>query len=355
MRPGSPSDVTVPSLRAQFMIREIDATGVVDVPARELCRAVGMDLAQLEDPVSMIPLRQIGNVYEEAARRTGDDDLGLHVGERSGPAIVDVVDYAFISRPTLAKAYDDLRPLIATLYPEAELTLSVDGNVACFRYRLFDAREADSQRHRCESLLAGLVGLVHRAIGRAEPLLGVSFQHGKPRNVGEHQRIFRGPLQFDWHSYELAFSAHWLSVPLTTADPNLCAVLDRHLNDLLSRMPTAPTARRFTHDVRRRLAQVFRSGTVSLPLLAKSLGVSERTLQRRLHEEGTSLHELMEGVRSELSLSLLRDSDLSVAEVAQRLGYASLAAFSRAFRRWKGVSPAAHRRATRPVRPVSTA
>jgi AraC-like DNA-binding protein len=195
-------------------------------------------------------------------------------------------------------------------------------------------------------MLASLVGLVHRAIGRAEPLLGVSFQHGKPKSVAEHQRIFRGPLQFDWHSYELTFSPHWLSVPLTTADPNLCAVLDRHLNDLLARMPTSKS---FTHDVRRRLAHVFRSGTVSLPMLAKSLGVSERTLQRRLHEEGTSLQELMEGVRSELSLSLLRDSDLSVAEVAQRLGYASLAAFSRAFRRWKGVSPAAHRRATRPV------
>ena len=346
MRPGPLSEARVPGLRAQFMIRELDAAGVVDVPARDLCVAAGMDLDQLADPVALVPIRQLSAVYDEAARRSRDDDLGLHVGERAGPAVADLVDYAFISRPTLAKAFEDLHPLVAPLYPEAEVSLSVDGDVAAFRYRL-DAREAGSQRHRCEALMTSVLKLAERAIGHPKPLLGATFQHPEPRNTAEHLRIFRAPVQFGCPANEIAFSARWLDVPLATADANLCAVLDRHLRDLIARIPSTGDSKRFSHDVRRRLVQVFRNGGGGLPALAKGLGVSERTLQRRLHEEGTSMQELMEGVRSELSLSLLRDPDLSVAQIADRLGYTSLAAFSRAFRRWRGISPAAHRKASR--------
>jgi AraC-like DNA-binding protein len=231
------------------------------------------------------------------------------------------------------------------MYPEAEMALSVRDAVAVFSYRMAP-HEIDGQRHRCEALLTSVMKLAQRALGSEEAPLGVAFQHARPRDIAEHIRIFRCPVQFEWPANELSFAATWLSVPLATADANLCAVLDRHLSDLLARMPSSQA---FSHDVRRRLWRAYRSGVVRLPRLAKSLGVSERTLQRRLHDEGTSLQELAESVRYELSLTLLRDLRLSLSEIAQRLGYASQAAFSRAFRRWRGVSPAAHRKAEHPV------
>src|SRR5579864_6832827 len=284
MHLGSHAGPMVPSLRAQFMIREIDAARVLDLPARELCAAVGMDLAQLDDPIALIPLRQIAEVYLEAARRTGDDTFGLHVGERSGTSIVDLLNYAVISRPTLAKAYEDLRPLIARLYPEGELSLFAREGVAVFSYRI-DAHEAEINRQRCEALMASVLKLARRGLGREEPVIGVTFQHARPRDMSEHARIFQGPITFGWPANEMQFSAHWLSVPLATADANLCAVLDRHLVDLFARMPSADS---FAHDVRGRLLRSLRSGQINLSRLAKGLGVSERTLQRRLEEEGTS-------------------------------------------------------------------
>ncbi len=339
MAPMARSDVGVPSLRAQFMIREIDAARVVDVPARELCRAMGIDLVRLDDPVAMIPIRQIADVYEHAARLAHDDALGLHVGERAGPRIVDVI--AVMSRPTLAQAFEELRPLAARLYPEADIDLRErpDGT-AVFVYRV-DPHEADAQRHRCEALVTSVMKIAQQAIGHDDPPLGVAFQHAAPRSVQEHERIFRCPVHFGWPACELTFSARWIRAPLTTADANLSAVLDRHLKDLLARLPGAAS---FAHETRRRLLAAYRQGPLQLASLAKGLGVSERTLQRRLQEEGTSLQELTEAVRHELSLALLRDRALSLFEIAQRLGYASQAAFSRAFRRWRGVSPAAYRR-----------
>lgn len=350
MRAAQPSEVTVPGLRAQFLIRELDAAGVVvGQTGRDLCREVGIDVDGLADPLSRVPLRLLAKVYEVAAERCADDALGLHVGERSGPGVVDLVDYAFISRPTLAKAFEDLHALVAPLYPEAEVTLSVNDGVAVFGYRI-DEAEAPHHRHRCEALMSGVLKLAERALGARNPLLRVAFQHARPADIAEHRRIFAAPVDFDWPSNELVFAAHWLGVPLTTADANLCAVLDRHLLDLTARMAGSESPARFSYDVRRLLAQAFRQGTISLPMLAKRMGVSERTFQRRLESEGTSLQELMGGVRSELSLSLLRDSDLSLGEIAGRLGFASLGAFSRAFRRWQGVSPAEHRKALREPR-----
>jgi len=334
----------VPSLRAQFAIREIDAAKVVDVSARDLCAAVGIDLAQLEDPIATMPLRMIAQIYEEAAKRSGDDAIGLHVGEFSRTAFVDLVDFAMISRPTLAKAYEDLKPLISKLYPEGEIALTAADGVAVFSYRI-DPAEADLNRHRCEALMASVLTLARHAIGREEPVTSVAFQHARPRDVSEHERIFQGPVQFSSPVNEMQFSARWLDAPLATADPNLCAVLDRHLSDLFDRIPSSQS---FSHSVRRHLLRSLRSGPINLSRFAKGLAVSERTLQRRLEQEGTSLQKLIEESRHELSLTLLRRSHLSLAEISQRLGYATLASFSRAFRRWRGVSPAAYRRAQRP-------
>jgi AraC-like DNA-binding protein len=151
-------------------------------------------------------------------------------------------------------------------------------------------------------------------------------------------------VDFDCPATEIRFAADLLLAPVATADPNLSAVLDRHVHDLLIRLPTSV---RFSDRVRRTLLEAFGEGPPTLPRLAKRLGVSERTLQRRLNQEGTSLQKLLEDVRHELSLEYLRDSKLSVADVGLRLGYSSLAAFSRAFRRWTGASPAARRRGAR--------
>jgi AraC-like DNA-binding protein len=338
---------SVPSLRAEFMVREIDASGILRVPARELMREVGLDPASIDDPGAMFPLQPIADIYERAALLSGDDAFGLHVGESARPVIRDVIDYAVMCRPTIALAFRELGPLVPGLYPEAEIKLEVEGGTAVFSYRMAP-QEARAQRHRCEALVTTIMKIAERAVGHTEAPRSVAFQHARPRDTSEHERIFRAPVHFDWPATEIRFDARLLDAPVVTADPNLSAVLDRHMRDLLARLPTGA---RFADRVRRALLEVFRAGPPSLEQLAKRLGVSERTLQRRLSEESTTLQLITDEVRHELSLEYLRDRTLSVGDVGQRLGYSSLAAFSRAFRRWRGVSPAAHRRETGSIPP----
>jgi AraC-like DNA-binding protein len=336
---------SVPSLRATFMAREIDASGLLDVSARDLFREAGIDAALLDEPSAMVPLQPIAEVYAHAAVRTRDDAFGLHVGESSRLVVKDVIDYAVMSRPTIASAFDALGPLVRALYPEAEIKLVVRETTAAFSYRMAP-HEARAQRHRCEALLTTITKIAERATGRTDAPLSVAFQHDEPRDTSEHRRIFRAPVSFGCPSGEIRFKAEILQAPVASADPNLSAVLDRHVRELLARLPAS---QRFTDRVRKALTDAFRSAPPTLAGLARRLGVSERTLQRRLREEGTTLQVLTEDVRHELSLEYLRDPRLSVSDVGQRVGYSSLAAFSRAFRRWRGVSPAAHRRGTGPL------
>ncbi|HWY24103.1 MAG TPA: helix-turn-helix transcriptional regulator, partial [Nevskia sp.] len=91
--------------------------------------------------------------------------------------------------------------------------------------------------------------------------------------------------------------------------------------------------------VRQHILRGLRAGPVSIEAVAASLDLSERTLQRRLGECGATFNELIEGMRFELSQRYLRQDHLSLTEIGYLLGYSELSAFSRAFRRWAGVSP----------------
>jgi len=88
------------------------------------------------------------------------------------------------------------------------------------------------------------------------------------------------------------------------------------------------------------------AGTVSLQTVAKYLGTSPRTMQRRLTDSGLNFRALVEQSRFEIAGALLRDTDLKVQEIATRLGYSAPGGFSRAFARWAGCSPSAFRAAS---------
>jgi AraC-like DNA-binding protein len=138
------------------------------------------------------------------------------------------------------------------------------------------------------------------------------------------------------------FDASLLDAPFRTADPTTLALLEKHIEQA-----RAAASQAFTDRMRAAVRQCLRDGDVGIAHFARALGVSTRTLQRRLQEQGTSHRRLIDEVRRELALELLAAGEVSLGEAACELGFSRPAAFHRAFSRWTGTTPRAFQGAQR--------
>jgi AraC-like DNA-binding protein len=139
----------------------------------------------------------------------------------------------------------------------------------------------------------------------------------------------------------VVFDAALLEAPIVRADPALAAVLRRHAEDLLAALPDVTSAAAL---VRRHLGETLASQPPDVARAAKALGMSARSLQRKLEEEGTSFKAVVDEARRALAITHLRDERRSITDVAFLVGFSETSAFSRAFRRWTGKSPIDWRR-----------
>jgi AraC-like DNA-binding protein len=141
----------------------------------------------------------------------------------------------------------------------------------------------------------------------------------------------------------LEFDPRDLERPGPGADRSLLPIVEQHLDKLLESRSGAG----LVQDVRTVLAEMLCDGSPNVRSVARRLGMSVRTLQRRLEEHEVVFRDLVQGVRRELADRYLAERDANLTEVAFLLGYSELSSFDRAFRRWTGSTPVARRRVLR--------
>jgi AraC-like DNA-binding protein len=162
----------------------------------------------------------------------------------------------------------------------------------------------------------------------------VQLSHGRPANLAPYRRVFGSTPTFDADVSAVLFASSWLDRPIAGADPRLHAALNRAILEATAAGPMT-----FAEQVQGVLHQMILSGTASAASVARLFGIHERTLRRRLEDEGKHLQQLVNDERFEIAKQLLCNTGLPVAEIAAALQYADPNAFSRAFRSWAGLSP----------------
>jgi AraC-like DNA-binding protein len=307
--------------------------------AGELCQTVGLDARLLDDLEARVPLEMATALYDESARRTGDGGFGLHVAERSDYFAFDALGFAISTKQNLREAFEHLAAAITALQG-TRMELDVVADTAHLTFELPEEPTRPC-RHRTEAYMARVVRMIELATGARPKASRVAFRHAEPDEVSEHERIFRAPLAFGAPRNELVIEQRVLDVPLVRADPRLSEVLDRHVRDLVQRMPAEQT---LADQVRRYVRDAFPHGDFGLESIGRRMGLAPRTLQRQLSAEGTSYRQVLEQARQELALRYLAETRTPIKEVAVLLGYSELQAFYRAFERWTGLPPAAYRR-----------
>lgn len=306
--------------------------------------AAGLRSGDLFDAERMVDIDRLALALSCAADDLGDPALGLHLGANFDVEALGLVSYAVLNAATAEIGVNNLVRYLGSLVHGVHPKLTTRRGVTVLRITLDDA-DPEAFRHLHEAALLVLVRMLRRLVGDARwRPLGVSLAHDRPSNVSEHAKLFGVVPVFGNRVNEVRFDASVLSTEVPEADRSLLPVVEQRLQQVLH---IDPSGEPWLAELHLQIASRLCDGHPSLPDIAPTIGVSARTLQRRLASRGVVYRKLVEQVRRRLALQYLEQSGTDLTEIAFLLGYAELSAFAHAFQRWTGRSPGAHRRAHR--------
>lgn len=304
-----------------------------------MLEAVGLDRQALRDPALRIPYADLMMLSELAARVTKDVAFGLHVGEQVEQNSYGIIGHSVVTSATLGEALRTLERYLPIWTNVGVFRLNVDGSVAHFQWK-FSNGSLPEPRHDVEMTMATVARFNRFSPGAVWKPREVWFEHAKPKDVSEHARIFRAPVRFGMPVNSLLLDSSLLSGPLTGANPVAHQVITEAAEQCLA---TDPGKANLTQSVLSFIRQRLCSGDFGLQDASRYLGLSRRTLQRKLREESSSHRLLVEQARRDLSRCLLLGSEATATEAAYALGFSDPTAFHHAFQRWHGVPPQAYR------------
>jgi len=303
------------------------------INSRKLCEAVGLDASRLNDPHGRLPMRQLIALYETAARMTNDRAFGLHVGMRTSLRAFGVLGYVVMNSATVGLAFERMIRYLPIWTDGASFSLCREGSAVHLTWQYMDVGIAEC-RHDCEMTL--LTAIKVSQFSARE----VRFQHSRPKDDSELRRLFRAPVHFRMGANEAIFERSALSTLVRHADPDLCDLLMGNAEVMLA---AAPSKLDLTDRIRGAVRRSVSEGEMGLVPVSRAMGIGTRTLQRKLKACGTSFRGLLTEVRRELAEQHLRDPEMSIAEIADRLGYSHPSEFHRAFRGANGIAPRQYR------------
>jgi AraC-like DNA-binding protein len=306
----------------------------------QILRTLNFDGSVLSDAERFIPCSVFARILEEAARITRDHCFGLHFGERFNPKNIGPLAYVVLNSPTIAVADQQVTRYVKLYNQAGNASCMVEGERAYLQYVLCDL-EIESPRQQNEYGMAIRLNAIRMMMGSQWAPLEVQFAHAAPDEISEHQRIFGAPVLFGYKTNNFVIESELLTCQVPAADPRLYRIMKRYLEEILREMPENPGV---LASVRRVIAESMRDGDPSLRRVAKKMAVSPRTLQRQIKEHGMEFKNLVDDTRRHFALSYLKDRRNTLTEIAFLLGYSEASAFTRAFKRWTGVTPLVYRR-----------
>lgn len=330
-----------PKVSARMGALVIHRASLLGVEPALLVSGTGFDAQWLNDPEACMPLAVEELLWARAAHLTHKPSFGLFAAGLIRPGEFDVLDYAVRTAPDLRTALQRLARYNRLLHDLATFEIIPMGETTRIEHR-FDVAGLQPCPQAAEFTLASLVVVASQLCGKPVQALGVDFVHAALDTVDTYQAVFGVAPRFNHPVSCLVLASALLDCAVPAGDPGLSRIVTAHAEQLLAASHRPPE--NIASLVRRQLAEGMAHGQTSLQAVAQRLNLSERSLQRRLDEQGTRFADLLDEVRRALAMRYIADEHLALGEVAYLLGFSDPSAFHRAFKRWTGMTPAAARR-----------
>lgn len=300
----------------------------------------GISESALKGTQRRFPKRTFEGLWQAASEATGDPAIALRVSTMVKTNTLGIVGYLAAASESRRDAFELVKGLTPLLWENVECELESDGDVAFIRCRT--DRNLQMSRFTTEYAI-GLTVTMSRVLGagRSDPL-EARFSYSAPAYADEYERILRVPVRFDAGEDGVLFPISMMDSLNPSADAALRQLLQRYAAEQLAKIPSSV---RFSQCVRASVRSMLPLGGLTVETVAAQFRMSERTLRRRLREEATSYQEILDDVRAELARHYLTKEKREIVEVALLLGFSDQSAFTKAFRRWIGQTPADFARA----------
>ncbi len=309
--------------------------------AEAILASVGLDARRIRRKDARIPYFRLAALLEAASEVTGDPCFGLNFAATTDMRDMGLLAYVGLSSATLGAALRNMVRYIHVYNEGLQIELATQGETLEIHAEVVD-RRVQSERQLLEFSFRNFRRLLEVLAGQPIHPKWVTFRHNRGRDIATFERAFGAPVQFGAEKAVLALHRRHMATPVASADHRLLGVLQSYCEEILAKRHLDAD---LTHDVARQITSLLPSGRATLDIVAAELGMSKRTLSRRLAEHGTSFGASLDGLRNDLALRYLEDSDFPLGHIAYLLGYSDVSAFNHAFRRWTGSSPTRHRAA----------
>jgi AraC-like DNA-binding protein len=299
--------------------------------------AATFDRQKLDDAEGRISQEEYDALVECALRLTGDEAFGLRFGARTSAAAHQLLAHLVNSAASLRDALEALMRF-QSLLTEPSCRLEERDHEARVVYDIAPG-SARCRRFRAELAVVGFSRIV-QSFGRGARLREVAFEYPAPEYRSEYARLFEGVERFDQSFTGIVFDRELLAAVQLHHDTGFHRALELQAETRVARLGRSKS---YTERVRDYLLDGKTSRGDDLEGVARALGLSVRTLRRRLQEEGTNYSAIASGAFVALAKRFLVDEARSVDETAYAMGYATPSSFHKAFKRWTGTTPKAFR------------
>ncbi|MBJ8482499.1 AraC-like DNA-binding protein [Acinetobacter sp. BIGb0102] len=303
--------------------------------SKSLIEQAGLDIQALNDPNARYSLQQTARLWQLATAATQDSCFGLKVANQVNQHTFHVLGHSLATSTTLKEMFIRIIRYfrLVTDIPELEF-YGKDQN----HYFIIHVPD-EVQYESIDAFISVFIRSCRALQGSLFSPLRIELRRSEPSDLETYRSIIKAPLIFNAPQDMIVFDTATIELPLEGANPILSQEYDEIIMRYLARFDKENIQARIKVKIIENLA----AGEIQQQEIAKSLGLSTRSLQRKLSLENTSYSEILDKTRQELASSYIKNNSYSITEIAYILGFTDVSSFTRAFRRWTDCSPLHYR------------
>jgi AraC-like DNA-binding protein len=334
----------IPKVRntaATRVLKELTEAGIASEP---LLAEAGLHRRLLNRKGGWVPYENYARLLDVAAREFDDPYYGIDLAGRIDPHDYGALAYIGLASETLEDALLNLERYLSVQTEAWTINLLMESRTAIVQSRRPTVTDFTRYIHASEAAVASLVFAYQFFLGQPLAPLEVQFVHplARGRKKQDIEKRLGCPVSFSNNQEQVILDRKSLQLPIVTADNHLLEILKDYCEQVLSQQPQTKSS--LIAEIRQAIADRLSKGRVTADLIATALGMTRRTMHRRLAEQDASFTDLLDDMRRDLAQKYIADPKLTFQEIAFLLGYADQSAFSVAFKRWTGQAPRDARR-----------